>query len=192
MLGQRVGLPLDIDDVCTHDVVNHGLDGSFFSVPSHPRGWVLVRNHRSTHPMRPADSPDHKWDRKTALHGPRRPVWRQPLQHRAAECIPTAVLRQLHQLHPPVPCELQLCHNGVSGRARDIEYSRRLSRPPQVGDSDGMSSGGTSVPTSVQSSGDSSCLPSRKVPDAFYFVILPATTINQCTPAVIAWAGQQE
>ena len=56
----------------------------------------------------------------------------------------------------------------------------------QVSDSDGIGTGGTSVPITVSSSSNSSCLVAA-TPPAFIFQIIPNNVVNQCQTTTLAW-----
>lgn len=55
-----------------------------------------------------------------------------------------------------------------------------------LSDSTGVGTGGTSVPTSVAASSNSSCLP-NSVSTSFSFQIIPNNAINQCEQTTLAW-----
>ncbi|KAF8586590.1 hypothetical protein K439DRAFT_1614971 [Ramaria rubella] len=59
-----------------------------------------------------------------------------------------------------------------------------------VSDSNGIGTGGTSIPTSVGASSNTSCLP-QSVSTSFSFQIIPNNAINQCETTDLAWTNNQ-
>lgn len=75
--------------------------------------------------------------------------------------------------------------------ADTLLHISRISRSqmhPQVSDSSGFGSGGTSVAATVQSSSDASCFnASAQVEPDFSFSIVPSNQIVECSPTRIWW-----